>query len=291
MKQMLKEQINQAEKILMRSCPKLGIRLRYYRMFGKWLHLKNPKTFAEKIQWLKLHYQQPQIIKLADKYEVREYITKAVGSEYLIPLLGVWNHPEQVDFSQLPEQFVLKPNNSSGRVFICRDKSALDENNIREQMKRWEEENLTKITGEWVYEKIPFKIICEEFLEDKIVDYKIYFGNGRFICTQVIGGRSEGNKTFGYMDEKWQLLPIRRKGVLPMTEPPAKPKDYEQMLEIAGKLAQGFPFIRVDLYYVAGRIYFGELSFYPNNGFVAYETKQMDDCFSCAITLPEQEDR
>lgn len=289
MKKLIKNLVVKTERGVMRLSPKLGIKMRYYRLFRKGLNLKRPQTLAEKIQWLKLNYQQDRFVVLADKYQVREYIEKAIGAKYLIPMPFVWDHAQDVDFSLLPESFVLKPNNSSGRVLICRNKAELDLQKARKTLQAWEKENLTKITGEWIYEKIPFKIVCEEFLEDKIVDYKMYYGDGKFICTQVIGGRSEGNKTFGYMDENWQLLPIRRKGVPAMTEAPVKPEAYEEMLEIGKKLAEGFPFIRVDLYYVAGKVYFGELSFYPNNGFIAYETAEMDAYFASKITLPETE--
>lgn len=289
MKKMLKKLVVGTERKLMQTAPALAIRMRYFRLFWKWLDLKNPKTLAEKIQWMKLHHQDPLLVKLADKYQVREHIEKTVGADYLISMPFVWDHAEDVDFSVLPDSFVLKPNNSSGRVLICKDKATLDVEAARKTLQAWEKENLTKITGEWIYEKIPFKIVCEEFLEDKIVDYKMYYGGGQFICTQVIGGRSEGNKTFGYMDENWQLLPIRRKGVPAMKEAPEKPGAYEEMLAIGKKLAEGFVFIRVDLYYVAGKVYFGELSFYPNNGFIAYETAEMDEYFSSKIALPGKE--
>lgn len=286
MKKMLKKLVVGMERKVMQKSPSLAIRMRYFRLFGKGLNLKKPKTLAEKIQWLKLHHQDPLLVKLADKYQVREHIEKTVGAAYLIPMPFVWDHAEDVDFSVLPESFVLKPNNSSGRVLICKNKQELDVEAARKTLQAWEKENLTKITGEWIYEKIPFKIVCEEFLEDEILDYKMYYGGGQFICTQVIGGRAKGSKTFGYMDENWQLLPIRRKGALAMTEAPEKPAAYEEMLAIGKKLAEGFVFIRVDLYYVAGKVYFGELSFYPNNGFIAYETPEMDDYFSSKITLP-----
>lgn len=288
MKKTLKNLAVKIERKVMQWSPALAIRMRYFRLFRKGLDLKNPKTLAEKIQWMKLHYQDPLLVKLADKYQVREHVESIAGPECLIPMPFAWERAADVDFSVLPESFVLKPNNSSGRVLICKDKKLLDVQEARKTLEAWEKENLTKITGEWIYEKIPFKIVCEEFLEDKIVDYKMYYGGGRFICTQVIGGRSEGRKAFGYMDENWKLLPIRRKGAAAMKEAPEKPAAYAEMLEMAEKLAQGFPFIRVDLYYVKGKVYFGELSFYPNNGFIDYETKEMDSFFSAKIQLPQE---
>ena len=145
---------------------------------------------------------------------------------------------------------------------------------------------MTKMTGEWVYEKIPYKLICEEFLEDGITDYKMYFADGKFICTQVIAGRSAGHKQLGYFDENWNLLNIKRYGLDKLQQPIEKPKRYEEMLEIATKLARDFIFIRVDLYYVNDKVYFGELSFYPNNGFVRYETEEMDKFFASRVHLP-----
>ena len=288
MKKALRKLAVWVERKAMRLSPELGVKLRYFRYFGKRLDLKDPKTFAEKIQWMKLHDRDARIVEYADKYLVREHIRKTVGEEYLIPMPYVWDRAEDVDFDVLPDSFVLKPNNSSGRVLICKDKKTLDIEKARRTLKAWEQENLTLVTGEWVYEKIPFKIVCEQFLEDEIVDYKMYFADGRFICTQIIAGRSQGSKAFAYMDDQWQLLDIRRKNGNAVTQVPEKPRDYEQMLAVAEQLAQGFTFIRVDLYYVAGRIYFGELSFYPNNGFICYETKEMDDFFASRVKLPQE---
>lgn len=271
---------------LLRYSPILYIRHRYARLFGKEIDLDNPTTFAEKIQWLKCNDRDERIVKYADKYLVREFVRETIGEEYLVPMLFACDHAMDVRYEALPNRFVLKPNNSSGRVLICKDKTKLKEKEVFKTLKRWEKENLTKITGEWVYERIPYKLICEEFLEDEIVDYKLYFAGGEFICTQVIAGRSKGWRQFGYFDAEWKLLDIKRTGVNKLSEPLKKPERYEEMLEIATKLAQGFIFIRVDLYSVGEQIYFGELSFYPNNGFVRYETEEMDRFFSSKINLP-----
>ncbi len=261
-----------------------GIQMRYKRLFGKRLNLDHPSTFAEKINWLKLHDRDERIVLCADKFLVRDFVSKTIGNQYLIPLIGVWDKAKDVDVSALPNQFVLKPNNSSGRVFICKDKSSVDISKIKKTLAIWEKENLTKITGEWVYERIPFKIVCEKFLEDDIVDYKMYYANGDFIATQVITDR-KSCKRFAYMDKEWNLLNIRRKGVELPNEIPLKPQKYDTMIKIADKLSKEFVFCRVDLYVVNEEVYFGELSFYPNNGFVCYETEEMDRTFSDKINL------
>lgn len=275
---------------VLRRSPQSYIERRYFKLFGKEINLENPTTFAEKIQWLKCNDRDARIVKYADKYLVREFVADTIGQEYLIPLVAAYDRAEDVRYEELPERFVLKPNNSSGRVLICTDKTKLNKKDVFKTLKKWEKENLTHITGEWVYEKIPYKLVCEEFLEDKIVDYKMYFADGEFICTQIITGRSEDRKAFAYMNEKWELLNIRRKGAGVVETAPPKPEKYEDMLRIAQKLAQGFTFIRVDLYYVNGQVYFGELSFYPNNGFVRYETEEMDAFFASKVKLPMASD-
>lgn len=266
--------------------PVYYINYRYKKLFGREINLQCPKTFCEKIQWLKLYDHNPKIIEYADKYKVREHIKKQIGEKYLIPMIAVWDSADEIDFASLPKSFVIKPNNSSGRVLICKDKEKLDHDAAYRMIKQWETENLTKLTGEWFYEKIPFKIVCEEFLEDDISDYKLYFADGKFICTQLIAGRHSDNKTFTYYDENWNKLDIVRYGMPRATEPQEKPEHYDEMLQVAAKLADDFNFMRVDLYYVNGKIYFGELSFYPNNGFVRYQTEEMDDFFASKVKLP-----
>ncbi len=282
---LIKKVIRYKNALLIRISPVLYLKSKYRKLFGMNINLDNPKGFAEKIQWLKINNQDERIVKYADKFLVREFVAETVGEEYLIPMPFVWERAEDVDFEMLPEKFVLKPNNSSGRVLICKDKAKLDKNNARKILKSWEKENLTKLTGEWVYERIPFKIVCEEFLADDIIDYKMYYSDGEFICTQVITERESGEKKLGYFDDKWTLLNIKRYHHPAITVAPEKPSQYEEMLRIGKKLSQDFPFVRVDLYFVNNKVYFGELSFYPNNGFVRYETEEMDRFFSEKIKL------
>lgn len=271
--------------LLIKISPEFYVMVNYKKRFKENINLNNPKTFAEKIQWLKLNFHDEKIVLCADKYKVREYVKALIGEEFLIDMPFVWNSYKEVDFDVLPQAFVLKPNNSSGRVLICKRKEDLNISKAIKTMKKWEKEDLGKFTGEWMYREIPYKLVCEKFLQNDITDYKFYFADGEFICVQTISDRGR-QKKFCYYDENWNLLNIKRCGV-EMGERIDKPEKYGEMLEVAKRLAQGFIFVRVDLYYVKDRIYFGELSFYPNNGFIKYETKEMDEFFSEKITLPK----
>lgn len=277
--------------LMVKISPELCVKVRHKQLFKNEINLKNPKLFSEKIQWLKLYHRDDKIVLCSDKYRVRAYVENLIGKEYLINMPFVWNSYKEINFNMLPKSFVLKPNNSSGSVLICKDKKELNEKKAIRTIKKWQRENIGKYTGEWVYGEIPFKIICEEYLEDEIVDYKFYFGGGEFICIQTISGRQSGHKRFAYYDENWNLLDIKREGILMPESPEEKPKQFEEMLEIAKKLAKGFIFVRVDLYCVKSNIYFGELSFYPNNGLIKYETQKMDDFFSNKIKLPDESTR
>ena len=278
--------LNLPNVIALKRSQKCYIKRKYKKLFGERINLDRPSTFAEKIQWLKLNDHNEKIVLYADKFAVREHVKNVIGDEYLIPLLGVWESADEVDFSKLPESFVLKPNNSSGLVFICENKADLNIEETKKKIKKWEKSNLTKKTGEWFYEKIPYKLVCEKLLPGDVDDYKMYFADGKFICTQVISERRSGKKVFHYYDENWALLDICRYGMQRPKKISEKPAKYDEMIKIATKLAEKFNFMRVDLYYIEGKIYFGELSFYPNNGFVRYETVEMDRFFSEKIKLP-----
>lgn len=277
--------ISLPDKLLLRLNPAGYISRRYKKLFNKKINLNNPSTFSEKLQWLKLNDHNEKIILYADKIAVREHVKSVIGEKYLIPMINCWEKVEDIDLEQLPEAFVIKPNNSSGEVIICKNKKDIDIKSFYKTLKRWSKDNLTKRTGEWFYEKIPFGIICEKLLADDISDYKLYFADGEFLCTQVISGRSSNNKRFQYYDENWNLLNIVRHNMPDPGEPVEKPLKYDEMLTISKKLAEDFNFMRVDLYYVDNEIYFGELSFYPNNGFIRYKTDEMDEFFSSKIKL------
>ncbi|HHX66898.1 MAG TPA: glycosyl transferase, partial [Gallicola sp.] len=175
-----------------RHFPMAFIRNKYKKLFGVFPNLDKPVTFSEKIQWLKLNYRNSLMVQCADKVLVREYVKGKIGNRFLNDLLYVYNNVDEVEFSILPDQFVFKPNNSSGRVIICKDKSKFNQKKAVKIMKKWENENLFFYTGEWIYKDIPYRLICEKFLADNITDYKMYFVYDKFIATQVISDRQNG---------------------------------------------------------------------------------------------------
>jgi hypothetical protein len=248
-------------------------------------NLDSPHTFSEKIQWLKLNYRNELMVQCADKFKVREYVESKIGSEYLNEIYGVYDSIDEVDFNELPNQFVLKPNNSSGRIIICKDKAHIDIKKVIRKAKSWEKENLFYITGEWIYKDIPYKLICEHLLEDNIKDYKFFFSNGNYIVTKLISNRHNGF-FMDYFDENWNKLEIERDDRANSPQIHTVPNQYDEMLKKAAILAEPFPFSRIDFYYIDDRIIFGEVSFFPNNGFVKFKSPKMDEYISKRIQLP-----
>lgn len=254
------------------------IRIRFFIKYGRLLNLKNPDTFFAKINWLKLNQKGARFTKIVDKYEVRNHIKEKIGPEYLIELLGVYNSAETVDFQKLPDAFVLKPTHGSDWVLLCKDKGDLDITAAKKTMQTWLKSNYYKMWGEYIYKDVPPRIVCEKMLTNldgsTIVDYKIYCFNGvpKFIHTDKDKYK---NHTLDYYDLEWNRLPFgllfpRSKDGIP------KPKSLQKMIEIATTLSEDFKFVRVDLYEVNGRIYFGELTFYPCNGFGNFYPPSMD---------------
>lgn len=247
---------------------------KYYQcIFHKELDLQTPKTFNAKLQWLKLYDRRPEYTMMVDKYRVRDYIAKKIGREYLIPLLGVWDDPDEIDFDSLPQQFVLKCNHNSGLgMCICRDKSKLDVKKVKADLRKGLQQDYYITFREWPYRDVPRKIICEKYMEDnstaELVDYKFFCFDGRVDCVMVCLDRSSGNTKFYFFDRAWNLLRYNIRGKeAPENFTIPKPSNMEEMFEIAEKLSKGLPFARIDLYSVSGRTYFGEITFFPDSGF------------------------
>ena len=273
--------------LYIRYLPKTFIIREHKKLYKEKIDIDTPVLLSEKIQWLKLYYRDPLMVTCADKLLVRDYVKSKIGEEYLNDLLFTYDSVNDVDFSILPNQFVFKPNNSSGRVIICKDKLSFDESAAKQKMKKWEKENLYYITGEWIYKDLQYKLICEKFLEDNITDYKMYFTYDQFIATQVISERRNGF-FIDYYDEKWNHLDIKRIDHNNNSNLSHKPLNYETMIEKGRILAAVFPFSRIDFYNLDGRIYLGEVSFFPNNGFIKFINTEMDNYFANKIVLPKQ---
>ena len=270
---------------------KKHISLTYWACTGKKLNLDPPVTFNEKLQWLKLRDRREQYAVCADKLRVRDYVAQRLGEEYLIPLLGSWERAEDIDFDKLPQQFVLKCNHNSGLgMCICKDKSTLDTETARKQLQAGLRENFFLKGREWSYRDIPRRILAEAFLSDgsgSLADYKIHVFNGEPKFILVCADRFEGSGlTEDFYTPDWEHMDIRRPGIPNAQKPQEKPQLLEQLLECAKKLSTDFPFVRVDFYVCGGKIYFGEMTFYPAGGVTPFDPPWWDETFGSWLQLP-----
>ena len=265
------------------------LKKQFIEQLGYIPNFDNPRTFDEKIQWLKLYYRNPLLSICADKFAVREFVKQKIGEKYLIPLIGAYDGVNAIKFSKLPNKFILKSNNSSGKNIICLDKSLLDTAETKKKLQEWlmPNSNLYSYSYEWAYRNIKPKIICEKFLDSKksLIDYKFYCFNGQPKFIQVISERNISLKA-DYYDLKWKSLPIHSqsprsiKGI-------KKPSHLNEMIQISQKLSSNFPYVRVDLYQVNNQVYFGELTFYPNAGMVGFKPSSWDRKIGDMLQLPK----
>ena len=269
----------------------LYLKIKYKLVTGKKLNLKNPKSFNEKIQWLKLHDRKTEYTQLVDKYEVRQYIARTIGEDYLIPLLGVFENFEEIDFNALPDQFVLKPNHTSGNVYICEDKSKLDYAELKEKMTMWLKRRYYWSHREWPYKNIKPRIICEKYMADEsgieLKDYKIFCFNGEPKLIQVDFDRHKNHKRNLYTLD-WQYLNARIKCPNDPSVIIPKPERLSDMLCLAIKLSKNIPHVRVDLYSVLTKIYFGELTFYHGSGYEKFDPDSLEMKMGNWISHPKK---
>ncbi len=254
---------------------KTYLKLLYRGIINKKLNIKNPCDFNEKLQWLKLYNRKPEYTIMADKYAVRKYIGQTIGDDYLIPLLGVWDNPDDINFDLLPNQFVLKCNHNSGTgMCICKDKSSLDIDKTIKGLKNGMAENYYTKTREWPYKNIERKIIAETFMVDdsgdELKDYKFMCFNGKVKCIFVCTDRFKSGLKITVFDTQWDKLQIKVCNTENKTDIP-KPYNFEKMIELAEKLSQRIPFVRIDFYEVNRKIYFGEITFFPESGYEVFE--------------------
>lgn len=257
------------------------------------LDLHNPKTFNEKLQWLKLYNRRPEYTKMVDKYKVREYISEKIGEEYLIPLLDVWDDSDDIDFDTLPNQFVLKCNHNSGLgMCICKDKNSLDISKVRSDLRKGLKQDYYLTGREWPYKNVPRKIIAEKYITDEtgtnLRDYKFYCFDGKAKVVGIYQDRNTDKETTGDffdMDFNWLDFTFN----MPNAKvKPSKPNHFEKMKEIAESLSEGIPHVRVDLYLSNDKIYFGELTFFDGSGFDKIEPFEWDVKLGSWINLPDK---
>lgn len=280
------------------SNQKLLVRVMYWSSMGKHLNLRNPKTFNEKINWLKLHNHNPLYHTMVDKYAVKDYVASIIGKEYIIPTLGVWDKFDDIDFNSLPEKFVLKTTNGGGNtgVVICTDKGSFDYDSAKFKLESSMQYDIYKNMGEWVYKDIKPRIIAEQYMEEKspvkadnkdLDDYKFFCFNGKVTFCQVIRNRNS-TETIDFYDMEWNHMPFigLTSGACNGKTPVAKPSNLNDMIKVAEALSVKIPFARIDLYQINKITYFGEITFYPNGGIGTFNPEDWNTRLGDLIKLP-----
>ena len=269
---------------------KTYLKIAYKIKIGRKLNLDKPQTYNEKLQWLKLYDRNPMYTKMVDKYEVKKIVSELIGEQYVIPTYGVWNHFDEIDFSKLPDQFVLKCTHDSGGIVICKDKSKLDKKAAKKKIEKCLKHNFFYGQREWPYKNVQPRIIAEAYIEDEqtreLRDYKFFSFNGTVKALFIAKDRTRNEETkFDFFDADFNHLPFTN-GHPNADVLPEKPKNFEEMKRLAAKLSEGIPQVRVDFYEANGRVYFGEMTFFHWSGLVPFEPEEWDKKFGEWVELP-----
>lgn len=260
---------------------KCYLKILYRVYFKKKLNLDNPKTYNEKIQWLKLNDRKKIYTTMVDKDKAKEYVASIIGEEYIIPNIGVYERFSDIDFDKIPNKFVIKTTHDSGGVFICRDKSKVDYKKMKKIITKSLKRNFYKFRREWPYKNVKPKIIIEKYMEDEkrasIRDYKFFCFNGKPKLMYVSEGmENHSTAKMCFLDMDYNLTKVKRKDYRLFEKIPEKPINFEKMKELAAILSKDIPHLRVDFYEIDGKIYFGELTFATCAGFVPFEKDEYD---------------
>lgn len=269
---------------------------KYLKKYYRWetcrpLNLEQPQLFSEKLQWIKLYDRKPEYTTMVDKITAKAYVGNIIGQEHIIPLLGQWDTPEEIDFDALPDQFVIKCNHNSGAgLCICKDKSTLDFAAVRKALHYALEGDYYLEKREWPYKDVHKKVFAEKFMVDEsgteLKDYKLYCFNGEPKIVQVDYNRFTPEHKRNYYTPDWEFIHMKYDCPNDPNAGLPKPRQLEGMLSIARTLARDIPFIRVDLYCTYDQIYFGELTFFPTAGFACFEPLEYERLLGSWITLP-----
>lgn len=264
---------------------------RFKNRVGYWPHLNHPRTFNEKLQWLKLNDRHAEYTQMVDKIDAKKYVASIIGDKYIIPTLGVWNSVDEIEWDKLPNQFVIKVSSDSGGIVVCKDKQTLDIEKAKEKLSNGWGKNYYVHNKEYPYRDLTPRIIAEEYKEDEsgyeLRDYKIFCFNGEPKILFVASDRQKAGEDtkFDFFDLNWNHLPFTN-GHPNSKEFIAKPKNFDEMLEIAKKLSVGIPQVRIDLYNCNGQIYFGEITFFHWSGMTAFDPIEWDFKLGKMIKLP-----
>ena len=266
----------------------LYLRLKFFQRTGRLLSLKHPKSFNEKLQWIKLYDRNPIYTQMVDKYAVKDLVSEKIGSEYIIPTLGIWERFDDIDFDALPNQFVLKCTHDSGGLVICKDKSKLDISAARKKIEGSLRYDYFWHGREWPYKNVPHRILAEKYMEDQetqeLRDYKIYTFEGKAMICMINQNRGIDTRA-DYFDREFHRLDLTW-GYKRADVSPKKPRNFERMFELAEVLCQGTHELRVDFYEVDGHIYFGELTFFDGSGFDRIEPNEWNIKLGSWVNLP-----
>ena len=269
---------------------------KFKQKMGYPMDWKNPKTFNQKLQWLKVYDRNPLYTTLVDKYEVKKYVSDKIGDQHIIPTLGVWDKFDEINFDSLPDQFVLKCTHDSGGLVIVRDKSKFDKESAREMFRVALNRNPYSVTREWPYKNVKPRIIAEQYMEDEndaagLTDYKFFCFNGKPEMLYVSQGLEDhSTASISFFDMEGKSMPFHRSDFKPIGGEITLPSNFKQMKETASKMAKevGCPFVRIDLYSVRGQMYFSEVTFSPCSGMLPFEPKDWDYTLGGWIKLPSK---
>lgn len=280
---------------LLRLLPdKPYLSLKFYKEFGRFPNWDTPQTFSEKLQWLKLYDRKPEYTMMVDKFAIKDYVAKKIGPEYVIPTLGLWNKPEDIEWEKLPDQFVLKTTHGGGNegVVICKDKKIFDKEKAIQKLNISMHTDLYQVWREWPYKNVPKRVIAEKYIEpnpetNDLSDYKFFCFDGKVKGLFVATERQNPNEEvkFDFFDADYNHLPFRQ-GHDHAKVTPLKPKNFELMKQLAEKLSKGIPHVRVDLYDLGDIVLFGELTFYHFSGLVKFEPEEWDYKIGEWLKLP-----
>lgn len=268
------------------------LKMKYKMRMGKKLNIRNPQTYNEKLQWLKIHDRNPEYIIMVDKYKAKKYVADRIGDQYIIPTLGVWERFDDIDFDALPNQFVLKCTHDSGGLVICSDKNRLDRVAAKNKIEKSLNRNYFWASREWPYKNVKPRIIAEQYLVDEsgyeLKDYKLFCFDGEVKALFIATDRTDPTKEtkFDFFDAEFRHLPFTN-GHPNAGREIKCPVSFEEMKSLASRLSKGIPQLRVDFYDVNGQVYFGELTFFHWSGMTPFVPEKWDYTFGEWIHLPK----
>lgn len=262
---------------------RIYLHLKYYKRTGKRLNLRNPVTYTDKLQWMKLYDRNPLYTTVVDKYEAKKFVAEKLGQEYVVPLIGVWDSVDDIPYDELPDQFVLKCTHDSGGLQICKDKATFDFEAAKKKLRKVLKNDYYWLSREWPYKNVNPRVIAEQYLEDAATgetrDYKFFTFNGEPKVMYIATGRGSGDTYADFFDMDFNHLELNMDHVN-APQCPAKPVCFEEMKKAAAVLAQGIPQVRVDFYEINGKVYFGEMTFFHCGGFITFTPDSWNKTFA-----------